>query len=166
MTDPVETATQVQHATEIGAAAGAGGTLGLAGLLGAVIGGALSLVAKLVGSPKERAEAKAHEADAAARLVDVATDMAEESREDTRRVRVERDDCATRLAAMEGRLRAVEGVIAEHATCGPRIAHLEREQRIARGMLDDLMRTTSTPPHGLYTPDDVRAAMAAEETAR
>ena len=133
------------------AAVGAGAT--------ALVGG----IVKLVGSPKERAEAKREEADAAARLVVVATDVAEEAREDTRRVRVERDDCQTRLAAMDVRVRALEAGLAEHATCGPRIAHLEREQEISRGMLHDLLRNASTPPSGLYTGDDVRRAVAAEE---
>ena len=42
--------------------------------------------------------------------------------------------------------------------------HLRREQEIARGMLHDLMRNTSTPPSGLYVPDDVRAALAQEDS--
>lgn len=83
---------------------------------------------------------------------------AEERHEDCeRKVTALRDEMAARLAPLERTSR-------DHERCGPRIAHLEREQVISRGMLRDLMRTASTPPTGLYVPDDVRAAMAAEET--
>ena len=159
MTDPIETAQQAQHAAEAGAAIGAGGMLGAVGLIGALA----KLWQAIFGTRAERAAAKAQEADAAARLVDVATDIAESSREETVRTRAQRDTCEERLAAMESRLRAVEAIATEHATCGPRIAHLEREARISRQMLADLMRSGSTPPSGLYVPDDVRAALAAQE---
>lgn len=52
MTDPAQTAQQVQHATEIGAAAGAGGALGLAAVIGAVA----KVWTAVFGTRKERAD--------------------------------------------------------------------------------------------------------------
>lgn len=137
------------------------------GLLGAIIGATLSLVSKLVGSPKERAEAKREEADATAVIVDAAKDVIEAQREDTKSVRAERDDCTARLVAHEKRsakeraedrerIAKLEAGLAEHSRCGPRITSLERQV--------ERLTMQSTPPIG-YTGDDVRAEMARlEET--
>ena len=159
MTDPAQTAQQVQHANEIGAAAGAGGALWLAAVIGAIA----KVWTAVFGTRKERAEASAI-------AIDAATDVIEAQREDTRSVRGERDDCRAEVRTLRAeasqdraRIAALEAGLAEHATCGPRIAHLEREARLSSAMLADLMRNASTPPHGLYTPDDVRAALAAQE---
>lgn len=120
------------------AAIGAGAT--------AIVGG----VIKFVGSRTDR--------DASAQSA------ADEWQELHRECKRETETLRTRLDAQDARIVSLERVSLEHLSCGPRIAHLEREQAVARQMLGDLMRHASTPPSGLYTPDDVRAAMAAEET--
>lgn len=169
MSDPVETVQQAQqHAPDLATLAG------WVGMLTAFLGTVAGLWRALVGSPKERAEARAHDAEATERIVEAAADVIEAQREDTRRVRVERDDCTARLAAHEersareraedrARIAALEAGLAEHASCGPRIAHLEREQEIARGMMRDLMRLDSTPPRNPH-PNAVRAELARKET--
>ena len=71
-------------------------------------------------------------------------------------------ECSTmtdeeQLAAMRAEIRAMR---ADLDALRAENTKLRREQEIARGMLADLMRNASTPPHGLYTPEDVRAAKA------
>ncbi|WP_196299683.1 hypothetical protein, partial [Streptococcus pneumoniae] len=77
----------------------------------------------------------------------------EAQREDTHRVRVERDDCTARLAAHEersareraedrARIEALEAGLAEHSRCGLRISSLERQVH--------RLTMQSTPPIG-YT---------------
>lgn len=107
-------------------------------------------VVKLVGSRKER--------DASSQT---AADEWQQLHAECKR---ETETLRTRLDVQDARLQALERVSLEHALCAPRIAHLEREQSVSRQILGDLMRNASTPPAGLYTGDDVRAAMAAEET--
>lgn len=121
---------------------------GVVGGLGVIITG----LVKLVGSRKER--------DASAQSA------ADEWQELHRECKAETDALRARLDAQDRRLQALERVSLEHERCGPRIAQLEREQQNASGMLADLMRTVSTPPSGLYVPDDVRAALAQEDTDR
>ena len=149
----------------------------IAGAAGAIGGGALALLigalarawSTVMGTRRERAEASVMESDAAGRLVGVATEIAEHAADDTRRVRVERDDCHERLAAMDVRMRMMSADISElrrgHEECEERGRRLSDEIALARSLLTDLLRGVSTPPSGLYVPDDVRAAMAAEETS-
>lgn len=122
------------------AAIGAAGT--------ALVGG----VVRLVGSRKERdasSQAAAEEWKA----------LHEACKRDT-------DVLRLRMDAQDKRIVTLERVSLEHAACGPRMAYLEREQAVARGMLHDLMRNASTPPAGLYTGDDVRAELTREETGK
>lgn len=161
MSDPVETAQQAQHAAEAGAAIGAGGMLGAVGVIGALA----KLWQAIFGTRKERAEAKAAEAAPNERAADLAIRIAEDEREETARTRHRAETCEERLAVMDTRMRDLERRVSHHETvCVPRIAHLEREHESARTMLADVMRHASTPPSGLYTPEDVRAALRAEET--
>ena len=107
-------------------------------------------------------------ADIALRAAEHAEREAERADEQTASHRVALGTCEEQLRAMrqqqaEDRAR-IDRLEREHATCGPRIAHLEQEARLSRTMLADLMRNASTPPSGLYVPDDVRAAMAQEDT--
>lgn len=119
------------------------------GVVGAISVAITGLV-KLVGSRKER--------DASAQTA------ADEWQELHRECKAETAMLRTRLDAQDTRLASLERVSLEHAACAPRIAHLEREQAIARRALGELMRSVSTPPSGLYVPDDVRAAMAQEDS--
>jgi len=164
----------------------------IARILGAVtlvLGAIAALWRTIFGSKAERADASERAAEIALRAAEhaeIALRAAEHAGEraereaaraeaDTKSVRVERDDCTARLAAHEersareraedrARIAALEAGLAEHATCGPRIARLEEEQRLSRQMLDDYMRTGSTPPPArMPRPDEVRRA-AAEET--
>lgn len=118
---------------------------GVVGAIGVIVGG----IVKLVGSRTER--------DASAQSA------ADEWQELHRECKRETETLRARLDAQDARLVSLERILLEHAHCAPRIAHLEREQAVARGMLSDLMRNASTPPSGLYVPDDVRAALAQED---
>lgn len=176
MSDPAEITQQAQnaqqHAPDIATLAG------WLGALTAFLGTVAGLWRTLVGSPKERAEAKREEAEATTVIVDAAKDVIEAQREDTHRVRAERDDCTARLAAHEdrsareraedrARIAALERGLAEHATCGPRIALLTAENEwMGRGLLavaagEPLPERpdTLTPPAN-PRPDMVRAEMA------
>lgn len=155
MTDPVQTTQQTSAVVD--SAGGPGGLLGM--ILGAltVLGGLWRIV---FGTRKERIDANERAAELALKTAEHSEERAERADEESAVHKRERATCEEQLRAMGARMDRIER---EHSTCGPRIAHLEREQEIARGLLRDLMRNASTPPHGLYTGDDVRAAMAQED---
>lgn len=161
MSDPVETSQPEIIARILGA-------------LTLVLGAIAALWRTVFGSKAERADALERAAEIALRNAEHAERDAARAEADTKSVRVERDDCTARLAAHEersareraedrARIAALESGLAEHASCGPRIAHLEREQEIARGMMRDLMRLDSTPPRNPH-PNAVRAELARKET--
>lgn len=126
MSDPVEITQQVTtHGQQAGAAVTGLGAVAL------IIGSATKLWRVVFGTPKERAEAKVAEADAAARLVDAAADVIDAQREDTQRVRAERDatanerdDCQAQLRELREQTRADR---AQAARDRQRIADLEEE---------------------------------------
>ena len=122
------------------------------GMWAAIVGGATAIVGGVVAmvGPRKDRDASAQSA------ADEWQELHRECKRDTEALRA-------RIDMQEARLGTLERVSLEHERCGPRIAHLEREQALARGMLHGLMRNASTPPSGLYVPEDVRAAMAAEE---
>ena len=160
MTDPVQTTQQTSAVVD--SAGGPGGIIGAA--LGAltVLGG---LWRTVFGTKAERQDATERAAEIALRAAEHADERAERADESHR---MALGTCEEQLRAMrhqqaEDRAR-IDRLEREHSTCGPRIAHLEQEARLSRTMLADLMRNASTPPHVLYTPEDVRAAMAQEDT--
>ena len=131
------------------AAAGAFGT--------ALIGG----VVRLVGSRKERSEAEASEDAATERAAELALRVADRADEDTRRVRVERDDCQAQLQQMREqaeadrkRLTRVEG---EARRCDARATRQAGELAWMRRAVEALQRgDTTPPPRAMPTSDDVR----------
>lgn len=162
MTDPVQTTQQTSAVVD--SAGGPGGIIGA--VLGAltVLGGLWRVI---FGSRKERIDANERAAEIALRAAEHADERAERADEQTANHRVALGTCEEQLRVMrqqqaEDRAR-IDRLEREHSTCGPRIEHLEAEARLSRTMLADLMRNASTPPHGLYTPEDVRAVLAAQE---
>jgi len=155
MTDPVQTTQQTSAVVD--SAGGPGGIVGM--LLGGltVLGGLWRVI---FGTRKERTDASERAAEIALRAAEHAEDHAERADEQSAVYKRERLTCEEQLRAMGARIDRLER---DHSGCGPRIEHLEREARLSRTMLADLMRNASTPPHGLYTPEDVRAALAAQE---
>ena len=182
MTDPNDI---TQASAVVESAGGPGGIVGAA--LGAltVLGGLWRIV---FGTKAERVAADAQEDDALKHAADIALRQAERAERDaaraeadTKSVRVERDDCTARLALHEersaleraedrARIAALEAGLAEHATCGPRIAFLTAENEwMGRGLLavaagEPLPERpdTLTPPAN-PSPNEVRAALAARE---
>ena len=145
MTDPVEATQQVTtHGQQAGAAVTWLGALGIAATAFA------KLWATIFGSRKERQDATERAAEIALRAAEHADERAER----------EHLKCEEQLSELRAEIRLMradlDALRAENTA-------LRREQEIARGMLADLMRNASTPPHGLYTPEDVRAALAAQE---
>ena len=146
--------------TEIaGAATATGG-----GLLVLILGAVAGLWRTVFGTKAECQDATERAAEIALRAAEHADERAERADESHR---MALGTCEEQLRAMrhqqaEDRAR-IDRLEREHSTCGPRIAHLEQEARLSRTMLADLMRNASTPPHGIYTPEDVRAALAAQE---
>lgn len=122
------------------------------GVWAAIVGGATAIVGGVVAMVGPRKERDASAQSAANEW----QELHRECKRDTEALRA-------RLDAQDVRLGDLERVSLEHERCTPRITHLEREQAIARQVLGDLMRHTSTPPSGLYVPDDVRDALAAQE---
>ena len=159
MTDPVQTTQQTSDAVT------ATGVLGHALVfLGAVAG----FWRTVFGTKAERQDANERAAELALRAAEHADERAERADEQTASHRMALGTCEEQLRSVrqqqaEDRAR-IDRLEREHSTCGPRIAHLEQEARLSRTMLADLMRNASTPPSGLYVPDDVRAAMAQEDT--
>ena len=153
MTDPVQTTQQTSAVVD--SAGGPGGIIGA--VLGAltVLGGLWRVI---FGSRKERTDANERAAELALRAAEHADERAERADESHR---MALGTCEEQLRAMRAEIRLMradlDALRAENTA-------LRRDQEIARGMLADLMRNASTPPSGLYVPDDVRAAMAQEDT--
>lgn len=159
MTDPVEITTQGQQE---GAA-----VTGLTALA-IIIGAFTKLWRTIFGTPKDRAEAKVHEADAAARIVDAAADVIDAQREDTQRVRAERDATANERDDCQAQLREMR---AAQVADRRRIAALEEEtQACARNSewmeraLNAVVASEPIPPKPDPTPRNphpnvVRAAV-------
>ena len=152
MSDPVEI---TQASAVVDSAGGPGGIVGA--VLGAltVLGGLWRIV---FGTRKERVDANERAAEIALRAAEHADERAERADESHR---MALGTCEEQLRAMRAEIRAMR---ADLDALRAENAKLRREQEIARGMLADLMRNASTPPHVLYTPEDVRAAMAQEDT--
>ena len=149
MTDPVQTTQQTSAVVD--SAGGPGGIIGM--VLGAltVLGGLWRVI---FGSRKERTDANERAAELALRAAEHA-ERADESH------RMALGTCEEQLRVMRAEIRLMR---ADLDALRAENAKLRRDQEIARGMLADLMRNASTPPSGLYVPDDVRAAMAQEDT--
>ena len=165
MTDPADI---TQASAVVDSAGGPGGIVGA--VLGAmtVLGGLWRIV---FGTRKERQDANERAAEIALRAAEHAEEHAERADEETASHKRALGTCEEQLAAMRAEIRARDEATAEAFrlmradldALRAENAKLRREQEIARGMLADLMRNASTPPHGLYTPEDVRAALAAQE---
>lgn len=154
MTDPVDI---TQHATQ---AQQAGGVVAGLGALGIAVTAFAKLWATIFGSRKERQDANERAAEIALRAAEHAEDHAERADEQSAVYKRERLTCEEQLSEMRAEIRLMR---ADLDALRAENVKLRREQEIARGMLADLMRNASTPPHGLYTPEDVRAALAAQE---
>ena len=153
MTDPVQTTQQTSAVVD--SAGGPGGIIGA--VLGAltVLGGLWRVI---FGSRKERTDANERAAELALRAAEHADERAERADESHR---MALGTCEEQLREMRAEIRAMR---ADLDALRAENTKLRRDQEIARGMLADLMRNASTPPSGLYVPDDVRAAMAQEDT--
>ena len=152
MTDPVQTTQQTSAVVD--SAGGPGGIIGM--VLGAltVLGGLWRVI---FGSRKERTDANERAAELALRAAEHADERAERADESHR---MALGTCEEQLRAMRAEIRAMR---ADLDALRAENTKLRRDQEIARGMLADLMRNASTPPSGLYVPEDVRAALAAQE---
>ena len=149
MTDPVQTTQQTSDAVT---------ATGALGLVGVILGAVTALWRTVFGTKAERQDATERAAEIALRAAEHADERAERADESHR---MALGTCEEQLRVMRAEIRAMradlDALRAENTA-------LRRDQEIARGMLADLMRNASTPPHGLYTPEDVRAAMAQEDT--
>ena len=154
MSDPVEITQQATQAQQAGGVVAGLGALGIAATAFA------KLWSTIFGSRKERQDANERAAEIALRAAEHADERAERADEQSAVHKRERLTCEEQLSEMRAEIRLMradlDALRAENAS-------LRREQEVARGMLADLMRNASTPPHGLYTGDDVRAAMAQED---
>lgn len=155
MTDPVQTTQQTSAVVD--SAGGPGGIIGA--VLGAltVLGGLWRVI---FGTRKERTDASERAAEIALRAAEHAENHAERADEQSAVYKRERLTCEEQLSEMRAEIRLMR---ADLDALRAENVKLRREQEIARGMLADLMRNASTPPSGLYVPDDVRAALAAQE---
>ena len=144
MTDPVDITQQATQAQQ------AGGVVAGLGALGIAVTAFAKLWATIFGSRKERQDANERAAEIALRAAEHADERAER----------EHLTCEEQLSELRAEIRLMR---ADLDALRAENVKLRREQEIARGMLADLMRNASTPPHGLYTPEDVRAALAAQE---
>ena len=151
MTDPVQTTQQTSDAVT---------ATGALGLVGVILGAITALWRTVFGSKAERTDASERAAELALRAAEHADERAERADEQTANHRVALGTCEEQLREMRAEIRAMR---ADLDALRAENTKLRRDQEIARGMLADLMRNASTPPHGLYTPDDVRAALAAQE---
>ena len=149
MTDPVQTTQQTSDAVT---------ATGVLGVIGVFLGAVAGLWRTVFGTKAERTDANERAAELALRAAEHADERAERADESHR---MALGTCEEQLRAMRAEIRAMradlDALRAENTA-------LRRDQEIARGMLADLMRNASTPPSGLYVPDDVRAAMAQEDT--
>lgn len=144
MTDPVQTTQQTSDAVT---------ATGVLGVIGVFLGAVAGLWRTVFGTKAERQ-------DATERAAEIALRAAERADEQSAVHERERLTCEELLSEMRAEIRLMR---ADLDALRAENAKLRREQEIARGMLADLMRNASTPPHGLYTPEDVRAALAAQE---
>ena len=151
MTDPNDI---TQASAVVDSAGGPGGIVGA--VLGAltVLGGLWRVI---FGSRKERTDANERAAELALRAAEHADERAERADESHR---MALGTCEEQLRAMRAEIRLMR---ADLDALRAENTKLRRDQEIARGMLADLMRNASTPPSGLYVPEDVRAALAAQE---
>ena len=154
MTDPAEITQQATQAQQAGGVVAGLGALGIAATAFA------KLWATIFGSRKERQDANERAAEIALRAAEHAEEHAERADEETASHKRALGTCEEQLREMRAEIRAMR---ADLDALRAENTKLRREQEIARGMLADLMRNASTPPHGLYTPEDVRAALAAQE---
>lgn len=154
MTDPVDITQQATQAQQ------AGGVVAGLGALGIAVTAFAKLWATILGSRKERQDANERAAEIALRAAEHADERAERADEQSAVHKRERLTCEEQLSEMRAEIRLMR---ADLDALRAENVKLRREQEIARGMLADLMRNASTPPHGLYTPEDVRAALAAQE---
>ena len=149
MTDPVQTTQQTSDAVT---------ATGVLGVIGVFLGAVAGLWRTVFGTKAERQDATERAAELALRAAEHADERAERADESHR---MALGTCEEQLRAMRAEIRLMradlDALRAENTA-------LRRDQEIARGMLADLMRNASTPPHVLYTPEDVRAAMAQEDT--
>ena len=148
MTDPVQTTQQTSDAVT---------ATGVLGVIGVFLGAVAGLWRTVFGSKAERTDANERAAELALRAAEHADERAERADESHR---MALGTCEEQLRAMRAEIRLMR---ADLDALRAENVKLRREQEIARGMLADLMRNASTPPHGLYTPEDVRAALAAQE---
>lgn len=148
MTDPVQTTQQTSDTVT---------ATGALGLVGVILGAITALWRTVFGSKAERADANERAAELALRAAEHADERAERADESHR---MALGTCEEQLRVMRAEIMAMR---ADLDALRAENVKLRREQEIARGMLADLMRNASTPPHGLYTPEDVRAALAAQE---
>ena len=149
MSDPVQTTQQTSDAVT---------ATGVLGVIGVFLGAVAGLWRTVFGTKAECQDATERAAEIALRAAEHADERAERADESHR---MALGTCEEQLRAMRAEIRLMradlDALRAENTA-------LRRDQEIARGMLADLMRNASTPPSGLYVPDDVRAAMAQEDT--
>ena len=141
MTDPVQTTQQTSDAVT---------ATGVLGVIGVFLGAVAGLWRTVFGTKAERQDATERAAEIALRAAEHADERAER----------EHLTCEEQLSELRAEIRLMR---ADLDALRAENVKLRREQELARGMLADLMRNASTPPHGLYTPEDVRAALAAQE---
>lgn len=151
MTDPVQTTQQTSDAVT---------ATGVLGVIGVFLGAVAGLWRTVFGTKAERQDATERAAEIALRAAEHADERAERADEQSAVHKRERLTCEEQLSEMRAEIRLMR---ADLDALRAENVKLRREQEIARGMLADLMRNASTPPHGLYTPEDVRAALAAQE---
>lgn len=148
MTDPVQTTQQTSDAVT---------ATGVLGVIGVFLGAVAGLWRTVFGTKAECQDATERAAEIALRAAEHADERAERADESHR---MALGTCEEQLLAMRAEIRLMR---ADLDALRAENVKLRREQEIARGMLADLMRNASTPPHGIYTPEDVRAALAAQE---
>lgn len=161
MSDPVDI---TQASAVVDSAGGPGGIIGA--VLGAmtVLGGLWRIV---FGTRKERQDANERAAEIALRAAEHAGERAERADEATANHRLALGTCEEQLRAMrqqqaEDRAR-IDRLEREHGSCGPRIAALEREQRLSKQMLADYMSNTPDASQ-MPSPDEVLAGTLAQAT--
>ena len=161
MSDPVQTTQQTSAVVD--SAGGPGGLIGM--ILGAltVLGGLWRVI---FGTRKERTDANERAAEIALRAAEHAEDHAERADEQTASHRVA---CEEQLREMRAEIRARDEAHAEAF----RLVREEldslraenkalREQTALQQRAINRLLAGSTPPEGIH-PDDVRAALAAQE---
>ncbi len=160
MSDPIEITQQATQGQQAGAIATAVGLFVMAA--GAVTG----LWRTIFGSKADNTAAEAQEDDALAKAADIALRSAQRADEDTKSMRIERDSCQTQLDQMhrDNKLRdeAFQVMRAELDALARENKRLRTQIEWQQRAINGLLRG-STPPTGLYTGDDVRAAMDSQQ---